>query len=45
MAAQGEPQVHLLPCLLLPRQKWSWTQPWQHSMSRFRGCSDNCSPG
>ena len=23
----------LLPCLLLPRQRWSWTQPWQHSMS------------
>uniref|UniRef100_A0A4W2F5H9 Uncharacterized protein n=1 Tax=Bos indicus x Bos taurus TaxID=30522 RepID=A0A4W2F5H9_BOBOX len=22
----------LSPCLL-PRQRWSWTQPWQHSMS------------
>ena len=35
----------LSPCLLLPHQRWSWTQPWQHSMSRFRGCSDNFSPG
>ncbi|KAJ1063598.1 hypothetical protein K5549_000095 [Capra hircus] len=41
MAAQGEPQVQfkltltwsLSPCLLLPRQRWSWTQPWQHSTS------------
>ncbi|KAJ1074031.1 hypothetical protein K5549_007269 [Capra hircus] len=23
----------LSPCLLLPRQRWSWTQPWQHSTS------------
>uniref|UniRef100_A0A8C2RL95 Uncharacterized protein n=1 Tax=Capra hircus TaxID=9925 RepID=A0A8C2RL95_CAPHI len=21
----------LLPCLLLPRQRWSWPRSWQHS--------------
>ncbi|KAI2568724.1 RAN, member RAS oncogene family [Homo sapiens] len=24
---------NLLPCLLSPHQKLSWTQLWQHSMS------------
>ncbi|KAJ1073077.1 hypothetical protein K5549_015220 [Capra hircus] len=43
MAAQGEPQIQfklvltltwgLSPCLLLPCQRWSWTQPRQHSTS------------
>uniref|UniRef100_A0A8C6GZG4 Uncharacterized protein n=1 Tax=Mus spicilegus TaxID=10103 RepID=A0A8C6GZG4_MUSSI len=23
----------LLPCLLLPHLRWSWTQLWQHSTS------------
>ena len=29
----GDPNLEFVAMPLLPHQRWSWTQPWQHSMS------------